>query len=162
MTDIPPEPGTVLELLVRDHLVIRGLLDRFDITATDEWGGVFRDLSDYLVRHEIAEQEVVYPALSAAFPGSRSAFQACTGEEDATVERLAAMELLSPLTREFRSALGHLRDALDAHIAHEDQLILPMIRSLGLHEDGVLADRYEVARTLAAGRAYPAAAREAR
>jgi hemerythrin-like domain-containing protein len=157
VSDIPPEEGTIIELLARDHVVIRGLIGRFDRAPTDEWGAVFRDLEDYLVRHERAEEQVVYPRLRSTFPKGDPVIDGCLEEQRQADELLAVMERMSPMAPEFRDAIGKLRDALDAHIAREDQVILPMIRSLGAHEDRELASRYEVARAEAAARPEAAA-----
>ena len=149
MTDVPPEPGSIIDHLERDHLVIRGLLERFEAAATHEWGELFRDLVDFLVRHETAEEEVVFPALEKRAPGSESVVGDCVAEQQKTRLRLVEMERMSPMAPEFRDALGHLRDDLGNHIAHEELVIIPMIRSINSQDDAALASRYEVARTTA-------------
>lgn len=147
MSDVPPEPGTIVELLERDHQVLKGLVGRFAVSATHEWGEVFRDLVDYLVRHEVAEEEIVYPALRAAVDGSDEIVEACVKEEQKAELRLIRMEQMSVHSPEFRDEVGDFRNDLLAHIAHEEQVIIPLLRAGNLHEDSVLRDRYEIART---------------
>ncbi|MHB1987210.1 MAG: hemerythrin domain-containing protein [Acidimicrobiales bacterium] len=152
MSDVMPEPGTIIALVERDHVVIRGLLGRFDVSSTEEWGAVFRDLVEYLARHEVAEQEVVYALLADGVPRSRSAVDDCVAEQHETELRLLEMGAMAPTAPQFREALGHLRDELEAHIAHEEQVIIPLMRSARAHEDPELAQRYEVARMAAPAR----------
>jgi hemerythrin-like domain-containing protein len=152
MSDVPPEPGTIIEALMRDHDAIKGLLARFDHEPKDEWGLVFRQLADYLRRHEAAEEAVVYPALRSALPKGDPLLDDCVEEQHALDLRLAAMAQMSPMDPDFRDALGHLRDAVGRHLTREDQVVIPMVRSLGLLEDEALATRYEAAR---AERAQP-------
>lgn len=155
MSDVTPEPGSIIELIERDHEVIGGMLDRFAVSGTDEWGRLFMELVEYMVRHEVAEEEVVYKRLRAAMPGSEKVVAECTAEEERAERHLAAMERLSPRAPEFKDALGHLRDEIRAHIAHEEQVVVPLIRSLRAHDDPELARRYEVARTVAPSRPEP-------
>ncbi len=152
MTDIPPEPGSIVELLERDHLVVRGMLGSFDTTATHEWGEVFRQLVEYLVRHEIAEEEVVFPTLREALPDAAATVDECEAEQHDSERLLIEMERTSVTDPSFREMVGRLRDALDAHLAREDLVLVPMLRSLGSYEDAGIASRYEVARTAAPAR----------
>lgn len=149
MTDIPAEEGSIIELVERDHAIVRSLLARFDTTATDEWPVAFRRLVEYLVRHEVAEQEVVYPRIRAALPELAKTIEESLEDEEALERHLVTMARLPVLSPEFRDAVGTLRDELDAHIAREDLVILPMLRSLGRVEDRELVRRYELARITA-------------
>lgn len=146
MTDVPPEPGTIIEFIERDHNVIRGLVGQFDRTDAKDWGTLYRELADYLTRHEVAEQEVVYPVLLEAVDGGEPIVEACRTAERHIELLLAAMGTLSPLDPDFRDQIGNLRDLLDDHIAHEELIVIPSIRSVRAHDDPDFAKRYEVAR----------------
>lgn len=146
MTDVPPEKGTIMELLERDHRVLRAMLGRFDTTATDEWTGVFRDLVDHLVRHEVAEQEVVFPRLRRVLPDLAKTLEECVADEERLERHLVSMARLPVLSPEFRDALAKLRDELDAHLAREDLVVLPKLRTIGHLDDEDFARSYEVAR----------------
>lgn len=152
MSDVAPESGTIIDYLDRDHRVLKGLVDRFQVSGIDEWGEVFRQLVDYLVRHEVAEEEVVFPALRRALPSSGEVLDDCTVEQQRSFERLIAMEQISPKDPEFRDLVGHLRDDLLMHIAHEEQVLIPLLRNTRLHDDPEIVRSYEVARTVAPGR----------
>lgn len=152
MTDIPPEPGTIIEYIERDHLVLRAMVGHFDRTATNEWGPIFLDLVDYLVRHEFAEQEVVFPRVRRALPNVGPTLDDGIAEEHRIEQQLIELSRLEPTSQEFRGVFGRLRDDLDAHLARENLVILPMIRSLGTYEDPDFASSYEVARMSAPSR----------
>lgn len=153
MSDVLPEPGTIIELIERDHKVIRDLLRRFQTTPSDEWAGVFRDFAEYLVRHEVAEEEVVFPCVRRALPSVASTLEDCEAEEHRLEAQLIRMSAMSTITPDFREELGRLTDDLDAHFARENLVVVPMIRSLGAHEDADLGRAYEVARAVAPSRA---------
>ncbi len=152
MSDIPPEPGTIIEYLERDHSVIKQLMDRFQLSGTDKWGEVFRQLIEYLVRHEVAEEEVVFAHLLELLPGAAEVVEDTRAEQQRLALRLFEMERLSPHDPEFRDLLGHLRDEVLMHVAREEQVIIPFIRNSGAHDDAELVRRYELARTLAPSR----------
>jgi hypothetical protein len=151
MSEHAGEPGTIELLVQRDHNVLGGLLDRFDTSPVGEWRAVFRDFFEYQIRHEVAEQEVLYPALQESVPGSLAFVEECEKEEHSVAVRLAIMEALDPSDPEFRDHLGYLRDEVAAHIAHEEEVILRMLRGQEDYDLRELASRYEVARTVAPG-----------
>lgn len=152
MSDVPPEPGTIIDVLERDHRVLKQQLDRFQLSGTDEWGEVLMDLIRYLIRHEVAEEEVVYKRLRAVEPASAEIVDDCLSEQERAAERLLAMERLSPRDPAFRELVGDLRDDLLTHIAHEEQVVIPLIRNSKMHNDEELVERYEVARSVAPDR----------
>jgi hemerythrin superfamily protein len=128
MSDYMGEPGTIVELIQRDHRLIEGLLNRFDTSPLDEWGKLFQEFVDYGLRHEIAEAEVVFPALRTTVAGSENVVEDCLAEQRAMEARLAAMEDLDPTSLEFRDQLAVIRDDQSRHSTHEEQVILPMLR----------------------------------
>jgi hypothetical protein len=149
VSDVFPEPGTVIELIERDHLVLQGMLGRFDVTATHEWGTIFEELVGYALRHEIAEQAVVYPALRENGGTVDKVLDGAIADEAALESRFARMARLDPMGPDFREALGHLRDEIDAHTAREESKILPMLRAQEERDLLELARSYEVARSTA-------------
>jgi|GEM_PF-6790526 len=56
------------------------------------------------------------------------------------------MEALLADDPEFRENLGSLRDELASHLAHEEQVVLPMLRGLAGPEAEHLASSYELVR----------------
>ncbi len=149
MSDIPPEPGTIIEYLERDHRVVMQAIERFQLSGTDRWAELFHQLVDYLVRHEVAEEEVVFARLREVLASAGEVIDDCSAEQQKLALRLMEMERIPPRTPEFRQLLGHLRVDVFAHIAREEQVVIPFIRSARLHSDPELVRRYELARTLA-------------
>ena len=159
MSDLLPEPGTILELIERDHRLVSRMLTTFDTTARHDWGAAFSDVARYFVRHELAEQAVVYPLLSEARATSRSLYADCQAEESSCLSQLVEMEPLSPLSEEFASAIVSWRESVDAHLAHENMVVMPRLRDLYDRDLRQCASRYELARTVSPER--PEAAAEA-
>lgn len=155
MSDYRGEPGTVVDLIQRDHRLIKGLLDRFDTAPLHEWGKLFQEFVDYSLRHEIAEAEVVLPAVRTTVPGSEGIVEECLAEQEAMEASLSAMEGLDPTTPEFREELGKVRDDQSRHATHEEQVILPMLRGQEIADLGRLGSRYEVARVVAPAHLEP-------
>lgn len=158
MSDLLPEPGTILELIERDHRLMRQMLTSFDTTARHDWGNAFSDVARYFVRHELAEQAVVYPLLSKTRAKSRSLYADCEAEESACLKRLVEIEPLSPLSHEFASAIVSWRESVEAHLAHENMVVMPRLRDLYDRDLRECAARYELARTVSPER--PAAGLE--
>ncbi len=156
MSDYRGEPGTIVELIQRDHRLIKGLLNRFDTSPLDEWGKLFQEFVDYGLRHEIAEAEVVFPAVRTTVAGSESIVDDCLAEQRAMEARLAAMEDLDPTSPEFRDQLAVIRDDQSRHATHEEQVILPMLRGQQIADLGQLAKAYDAARVVAPAHPTPA------
>jgi len=156
MSDYRGEPGTIIDLIQRDHRLIKGMLDRFDTAPRHEWGKLFQEFVDYSLRHEIAESEVVFPALRRVVPGSEGVVDDCLAEQAAMEARLSAMEELDPTTPEFREELSRIRDDQSRHATHEEQVVLPMLRGQQIADLGELAKAYDAARAVAPGHPAPA------
>ncbi len=123
------DPGSaaddVLHLLERDHADVRRLFGMFDGQAPDIAGELFWILTDDLVRHEVAEELVVYPALG---PDPGTAAGEGLAEQAAIEERLARMEGMPTTGAEFRQELEALRHAVDEHVEREERDLVPLLR----------------------------------
>jgi hypothetical protein len=155
MSDYRGEPGTIIDLIQRDHRLIKGLLDRFDTSPLDEWAKLFQEFVDYSIRHEVAEAEVVLPTVRATVPGSEGVVDECLAEQAAMEARLSAMEELDPTAPEFRDELSTVRDDQSRHATHEEQVILPMLRGQNIADLSELARSYDAARVVASGHPAP-------
>jgi hemerythrin-like domain-containing protein len=155
MSDYRGEPGTIIDLIQRDHRLIKKMLDRFDTAPLHDWGKLFQEFVDYALRHEIAEAEVVFPALRTTVPGAGEVVDDCVAEQGLMEARLSAMEDLDPTTPEFREQLSTIRDDQSRHATHEEQVVLPMLRGQEIADLGELARSYDAARSVAPGHPAP-------
>jgi hypothetical protein len=101
-------------------------LSEFETAAPDTHGELFVKLRDQLVRHEYAEQAVVYPELR-DLDGGREAADARMVEESGAERALADLEKLDPTSLEFRSGLAALRASVLSHAHNEETEVLPLL-----------------------------------
>lgn len=121
---IAPTDDIVFDI-TQDHTAVRQRLAEFDSASPETRGELFWKLTDQLVRHEVGEQVVVYPALR-DLPGGSEIADARIGEEDEAEKLLASMEDMDPADEEFARAFAKLRDAVEEHAAAEESEVLPL------------------------------------
>ena len=116
----------------------------------------FCELVTELVRHEVAEEVVVFPAVRADAPDGAVMVEPRLREQAGAERMLAAMEALKPDSPEFADALTELSTAVLEHAAAEEREIFPLLRQAesvdALFE---LAERYEKAKASAPTHPHP-------
>lgn len=146
----------LIELLERDHKKVEALFGRLDATPAEQLGDYFCQLREELVRHEVAEELVLYPAFREHVEGGDAIADACIAEQSEAEETLASLEKQDTDTSAFRAQLVELRSAVIAHARHEETEIFP---ALAHHTDatklGALGDRYEKALSSAPTHPHP-------
>jgi hemerythrin superfamily protein len=121
----------LVSLLAQDHEAIRERLMEFE-SARPEWRAeLFRELMAQLVRHESAEEVVVYPVVRHE-PGGDSITKERVAEESEAEQLLARMEKLDPMSEEFMGAMRDLASAVTEHAAKEEDEVFPLLLA---HED---------------------------
>lgn len=140
--------------LDRDHRQIEDHLDRFAAEPRDRWGEAFCELTELLVRHEVAEEETVYPGLRRASSDTEGIVDARIAEQSEAEELLSQMEKMETTSAEFADAFARLRAAVLSHAQREEESVFPLLRQyLDLEERSAMAGRYE--RALAAAPTHP-------
>lgn len=148
------ETVDIVVLLDRDHRQVEEHLARFATTAPDRWADAFCELTELLVRHEVAEEEVVYPTLRRSAAGAEGIVAARIGEQSEAEELLAHMEKLEATSTEFADALARLRSAVLSHAQREEETVFPLLRQYeDVEERSAMARRYE--RAMAAAPTHP-------
>ena len=127
-------------------------------SATEERASYFNELVPELVRHEVAEEVVVYPAIRSDAPDGEAEVEPRLREQSQAEKRLAAMEDLDPSGSEFAEQLEHLRRAVLEHAKAEEDNIFPLLRALeGPETRFEMGGRYEKAKASAPTHPHPAA-----
>jgi hemerythrin superfamily protein len=121
----------VVSLLAQDHEAIRERLMEFEGAQPELRSELFRELTAQLVRHEVAEEVVVYPALREE-PGGDVVTEERVAEESEAERLLAHMEKLDPQTEEFMGAMRDLTAAVLDHAAREEAEVFPLLLA---HDD---------------------------
>ncbi len=145
-----------------DHLNIEVLFGELDWTADRELESYFERLRERLVRHEVAEELVVYPAYRQTAAGDQTALH----ESDHLVDQqrdathlLALLEKSDPSGPLFRSELHHMRRTILAHARAEEEVVLPRLELLPTRDQRSLGHRYQLALEAAPTRPHPHAPR---
>jgi hemerythrin superfamily protein len=126
----------IISLLEQDHQAVRERFSELEAAGVDDRAQLFWELMEQLVRHEVAEEAVVYPALRQE-PGGDAIADARVAEESEAEQLLARLEKLDPATEEFKGAVRDLRAAVLDHAAKEEGEVFPLLAASG--EDGYLA-----------------------
>jgi hemerythrin superfamily protein len=152
-----PAPDDIIALLSEDHQLVEQRFAEAREAGEDTEGERFWKLADLLVRHEVAEEMVVYPALRAAPDGDAIA-DARIAEQSGAEHKLAELEELRPGTAEFRSELTSLQKSVLEHAELETSSVFPLLReTLSSEELVALGQRYLAAKSSAPNHPHPAA-----
>jgi hypothetical protein len=116
----------IVSLLTQDHEAIRERFMELETSEPEVRAQLFRELTQQLVRHEVAEEIVVYPALRHEPEGDAVA-DARLAEESQAEKLLARMEALDPTSEEFLGAVRDLQSDVLEHAAHEESEVLPLL-----------------------------------
>lgn len=149
-------PGKVVDLLQEDHEQVKALFGALMSVPPDGREDLFCHLVSELVRHEVAEEVVVYPAIRSDAPDGSAEVKPRLREQSEAEEKLAKMEKLDPTTSEFAAELAELKSAVLAHAQAEEENIFPLLRAL--ENDETLKEmgaKYERAKSSAPTHPHP-------
>jgi hemerythrin superfamily protein len=149
----------VVDVLTSDHRDVTALIGEI-WSVTDPM--IRRDLTDTaiseLVRHAVAEEMYVYPAIRKHLPDGEKAVEHDVEEHkelERTMKRLEAVDVSST---EFDAALRQLETLLADHVQDEESEQFPELRRRVPREELTeLAGKVETAKRLAPTRPHPGA-----
>ena len=149
----------VVDILTTDHREVTDLLLQIR-TATD--AGTRRDLADTmiseLVRHAVAEEMYVYPAMKEHLPDGEAAVEHDIAEHKELEQTMKELEAVEPSDPRFTSLLTQLETILADHVADEETEQFPKLRaSIPEAELVQLGQKVQTAKKLAPTRPHPAA-----
>jgi hemerythrin superfamily protein len=136
------EPGDWLSLVLEHHGELEEALTAVEeATEEDERMMAFKAFAILLTGHSIAEEGVIYPALSAA---SQTAHADTGYSEQAMVKmQMAALEKLDPMGKEFVDKLEYVKGALLHHMYEEEGNWFPELKQKASPEDqAMMCERY--------------------
>ena len=108
-----------------------------------------------VVVHEVAEEEIVYPAFR-RIGGTDQIAQERIAEQQEAEELLAKMEHMDATSAEFKQSLAKLHKAALDHAKREETEVFPrLIDSLDAHELEQLGAAYEMAKKVAPTHPHP-------
>lgn len=149
----------VIEILTTDHREMTELIGRIEGTAD---GRERRELADTLIaevmRHAVAEEMYVYPAVARHVPNGSYDVEHDKKEHAQIVKVMKQMEDADTTTPAFVERVGELAGLLRHHIHDEEDVQFPKLRAHVSDADlAELGAKVETAKHLAPTRPHPLA-----
>ncbi len=146
----------VVARLTEDHERIRTLWRELEEAAPSERTTTLMMLTRLLAAHEVAEEEVVYPALR-AFGVEADIIADKRIAEQAQAERLlSTFERIGMEAPEGEALLWEIRDAVLAHAEAEEQEVFPLLRErLDDNRRRMMGRMYVLAKSMAPTHPHP-------
>ncbi len=149
----------VVDVLTTDHREALLLLDQIKLASDTEQR---RDLADTLiselVRHSVAEEMYVYPAMKEHLPNGEEAVQHDIQEHKELEATMKELEAVDAVDVRFTELLIQLETTLRDHIEDEEADQFPQLRARIPREELVqMAGKVETAKKMAPTRPHPSA-----
>jgi iron-sulfur cluster repair protein YtfE (RIC family) len=150
----------VLDLLAEEHREAEQMLE--ELSSQDKQEHDPRELADRLtaslVRHSVAEEMYVYPAMREHLEDGDAAVEHDISEHQELEELLKRLEGLEPGDEQWPEVVAALRETLADHVADEENDHFPRLRA-EVPEDVLidLRDKVEMAEQVAPTRPHPSA-----
>jgi len=147
----------VVDVLTADHREVETMVEQILLQGDPE---LRRDLADMviaeLVRHAVAEEMHVYPAMKRHLPDGAAAVDHDTEEHKAIEATLKQLEGADPASARFTELVTSLRASLRDHIQDEERDQFPQLRALVPRDELVeLGAKVQAAKKLAPTRPHP-------
>ena len=160
MPEHHPDDDIIAELIV-DHREADELLAKLqgDLSPEDRQDTMERVIAE-LVRHAIAEESYLYPAVEDRVPGGKQIADKERADHQEVEELLKRLEGEDPHAPESRQPLMKLVSDLHAHIADEENNLFPALRAVYSEQElRDLGDKVRTAKAAAPTRPHPSAPR---
>jgi len=149
----------VVDVLTTDHREVTDLIRQIR-SATD--AATRRDLADTmiseLVRHAVAEEMYVYPAMKEHLPDGEAAVEHDIAEHKELEQTMKELEAVEASDLRFDALIGRLETTLADHVSDEESDQFPKLRvSIPRDELVQLAHKVQTAKKLAPTRPHPGA-----
>lgn len=152
--------GNVIQELLVDHREVEGLFQEMGSQAAD--AATRRDLADRLtmelVRHSVAEEQHLYPAVRRYVDGGDDLADKEIADHSEVERLLKELEDCQPDDARFGMLIAELKSSVTAHVRDEEDRLFPLLAEAcpagTLNE---LGDKVRAAKKTAPTRPHPAA-----
>ena len=149
----------VIDVLTTDHREVEGLIGQITATADP---GQRRESADQLigelVRHSVAEEMYVYPAMRDHLPNGDEVVDHDTQEHKELETLMKQLEAADAQDARFMEIIGEMRQVLADHVQSEENVKFPQLRAhIPASTLVELRDKVETAKKLAPTRPHPSA-----
>lgn len=148
----------IIAKLLHDHQEVKAMFARIEKASESQLGDLFWELTNELVRHEVAEEEILYPEVRKVVPNGDRLADARIKEQSEAEELLDKMEKEGADAKDFRAHLQKLQKEVLAHAESEENLVFaPLGEKLDAERRSQLGQRYEKAKAAAPTHPHPMA-----
>ena len=160
MPEHHPDDDVIAELMV-DHREVEELFAKIESEQSPEdRQETFEQIIAELVRHSIAEESWLYPAVEDKLPNGKEIADKERADHQEVEELLKELEGEDPHAPESRPRLTQLITSLRAHIADEEQNLFPALRANSSEQElRELGDKVRTTKKAAPTRPHPHAPR---
>ena len=149
----------VVDVLTTDHREVAQLIGQIQTSSDHEQRRELADIAiSELVRHSVAEEMFVYPAMREHLPDGEQAVAHDTEEHKELERTMKTLEDVDVSSADFDARLRELESILADHVQDEESEQFPELRRRVPAEELVeLAGKVETAKKLAPTRPHPSA-----
>jgi hemerythrin superfamily protein len=149
----------VVDILTTDHREAEDLIAQIKVAmGKDDKRDLADTLISELVRHSVAEEMYVYPAMKEFLPDGDQAVEHDTEEHKELEVTMKKLEAVDADDSEFTRLMGELEVTLRDHIEDEESDQFPQLRARVPHDELVkMGSKVETAKKIAPTRPHPAA-----
>jgi len=145
----------VVALLESQHREVEKLFSRYT-QSVGSGSELVEEIISTLVVHSVAEEEYVYPAVRRRVENGDLAADRAYQEQAEAESLMARIDDMAPDDPELRPSMQRLETAITAHVAFEEQDLLPRLRAtLSPEESAELADKVNSAEQHAPTHPHP-------
>ncbi len=152
--------GDVIQVLTTDHREVEQLFGQLEALPVSD--PKRRDLADdvikELVRHSVAEETYVYPAVRDKLPGGAAIADKETAEHAEAEQTMKDLDGVDPGDPRFDQLLGKLMAEIREHVADEEANLFPQLRAASTQAElDELAKKVNAIKAVAPTRPHPSA-----
>jgi hemerythrin superfamily protein len=148
----------VVDILTTDHHEVLDLLGQIPGADPAQRRDMVETVIAELMRHSVAEEMYVYPAMKEHLPDGESSVQHDVEEHQELVEVMKQLEDIDSADPRFLATLSRLETVLRDHVSDEESDQFPMLRTHLTREQLVeIGKKVELAKKAAPTRPHPSA-----
>lgn len=151
--------GNVIAELLADHREVEGLFAEYAEIAPDDLARrreVVDKFTIELVRHSVAEEQYLYPAVREHVKGGDAMADKEVADHQRVEELLKLLEVAKPGDREFDDIVRKVIDEVSAHVKDEEDRLFPELVEVCSQEYLFeLGDKVRAAKATAPTRPHP-------
>lgn len=153
------EQQDVVSVLTHDHREVEELFDQIESTTDPAQRREYTEqVITELVRHSVAEEQYLYPAVRQHIPGGDALADKEIAEHAEVEEGLKSLEKMDVNDTGFMTTFHEVSSSVKAHVQEEEQELFPQLKQHATAEDlRELGEKVTQAKKMAPTRPHPSA-----